>query len=193
MEKTIYGIKITFIEPLLGSQASREITTSYIATKTTPQDELAALTAAEEMEKRTTVFHRGEDGKPILFDYQVKGFFKEAASAVKEFGTIKQLKSKVETYIFIQPRQIKIVFPGQIEIQENPLRGMTAQGPRISLSRKERIKDATLECQIVVLGKIIKDELVQELLNYGKYMGIGQWRSGGFGRFRYELAKHGEK
>lgn len=44
-------------------------------------------TDATEMAPRSiTVFPRGEDGLPFLWDYQLRGFFKEAAGALKRSG-----------------------------------------------------------------------------------------------------------
>lgn len=197
MEKTIYDLKVYFEEPLLGSQTSREVTSEYVHSKATPDDEIAALTPAEELEKRTNVFHKDEkDGSPIIFDYQFKGFFKEAAAAVKQHGNIKQVKSKIETYLFVAPRRIKVLIPGPTDFKENPLRAMTAQGPRVTLSRKEAAhaevkpegqEGAKLELHLLTLGSVVPESLIRELLAYGKWCGAGQWRSGGFGRFDYDL------
>ena len=75
-------IKITFIEPILGTwPADPEVASKFIASKApdaaTIEDEIAASSVEEVVEKSMTVFPR-DNGEPILYDYQIKGFFKDA-------------------------------------------------------------------------------------------------------------------
>ncbi len=46
-----------------------------------------------------------------------------------------------------------------------------------------------VKCGITILPGEISEEVLTDLLDYGFYSGLGQWRNGGFGRFRYELKK----
>ena len=76
-------IRITFIEPILGTaSANEDIYREFIASKapdaSTTEEEVAALGVEEYAEKQMTVFPRTEDGVPFLYDYQIKGFFKDA-------------------------------------------------------------------------------------------------------------------
>lgn len=72
-------VRLTFLEPVLGTWPSNEnIARDFIASKapdaSTIEDEIAALGADAVAEKGKTVFPR-TDGQPILYDYQIKGFF----------------------------------------------------------------------------------------------------------------------
>ena len=72
-------IKLTFIEPVLGTWPSNEnVARDFIASKSpdanTIEDEVAAIGAEAVADKAMTVFPR-VDGKPVFWDYQIKGFF----------------------------------------------------------------------------------------------------------------------
>ena len=76
-------VRLTFTEPLLGTwPANQNVAREYIASKgpdaATIEDEVAALGADAAVDKAMTVFPRNEAGQPILYDYQVKGFFKDS-------------------------------------------------------------------------------------------------------------------
>lgn len=203
MEKTIYNLKITFTEPILGTQPQKDVAMEYLQDKARSKgidvaDENETL--PEIIEKGTTVFHK-LDGKPIYYDYHVKGFLKESAqvqNGLKVGSTeVKQLRSKIDNNVFVEPRRIVLNVPdgGKIEYLERPLRAMTAQGPRVSLARSEMLPEGTtLECRIVVLDTAksreqITEPIIRALLDYGKYKGFGQWRNASYGRIKYELFK----
>lgn len=130
----------------------------------------------------------------MLFDFQVKGFLKNAASVLngKVYGGVRNLRSKVNNLVFVIPRQIPLILPAGegIEYLERPLRAETAQGPRVALARSEMLPEGThFRCGLEVLPGEIGEEVLRDLLDYGYFMGIGQWRNGGFGTFRYELRR----
>lgn len=148
--------------------------------------------AAGTLEERGwTGFHTDkETGRPMLYDYHFKGFLKEAASVIKQWpqkgdssAVVKQLASKVSKFLFVRPR--KILLP-QIapEPLERPLRAQTAQGPRVTLVRSDVIKaGAQFDIRLVALsGGGFTKALIEALISYGKFQGLGQWRSGGYGR-----------
>ena len=88
--KTI-KVKLTFTEPLLGTwPADQNVAREYIASKgpdaSTIEDEVAALGADAAADKAMTVFPRNDAGAPILYDYQVKGFFKDACGMLGRIG-----------------------------------------------------------------------------------------------------------
>ena len=143
------------------------------------------------MEKGKTVFAKGADGKPFLYDYQIKGFFKGACGALRKVkGTasekIKAYKKDIDTVIFVFPRHIE--FEGVEEVKEcqRPLRVQTPQGERVSLAISEEIPGgASIKFRIECLSDD-HEIAVREWLDYGKYSGIGQWRNSGKGRFVWE-------
>ena len=91
--KTI-KIKLTFTEPILGTSPTNEdIYRDFIGSKApdaaTIDDEVAALGVDAVAEKGMTVFPRLPDGTPFLYDYQIKGFFKDTCGGLKRVpGTL---------------------------------------------------------------------------------------------------------
>ena len=192
-------IKITLIEEMLGTKAAnKEVFASFIASKAPDGDKRKEeLDTAEHREEAgTTVFHQ-QNGQIGIWDYQVKGFFKDAAGAMNRFdndarGGLEKLsayKSKIDGCIFVFPRfiPITIVPGGTVGICERPLRAETAQGPRVSVCRSESIPaGSTIEFEIKILSKELKP-YVDAWLSYGQLRGLGQWRNSGKGRFSVEV------
>lgn len=192
-------VKLTFTEPVLGtSPANEEVYRDFIGTKApdaaTVEDEVAALGADAVVEKGMTVFPRLDDGTPFLYDYQIKGFFKDTCGGLRKVkGTrsekIKAFKKEIDKLIFPEPRCIPILFSGDITECQRPLRAQTMQGERVSLAISEQIPaGATVEFSIVMLSDD-HEEAVREWLDYGRFSGIGQWRNSGKGRFTWEEIK----
>lgn len=189
-------VRLTFTESILGtSPANEEIYRDFIGAKapdaTTVDDEVEALGVDAVVEKGMTVFPRMEDGTPFLYDYQIKGFFKDTCGGLRKVsGTvsskIKAYKKEIDRLIFPEPRCIPIKFDGVIGECQRPLRAQTAQGERVSLAISEEIPaGATVEFTIVCLSDD-HEKAVREWLDYGRFSGIGQWRNSGKGRFTWE-------
>lgn len=189
-------VKLTFTEPLLGtSPANEDVYRDFIGSKApdaaTVDDEVAAIGADAVVEKRMTVFPRLEDGTPFLYDYQIKGFFKDTCSGLRKVkGTksekIKAFKKEIDRLIFPEPRCIPIRFEGEVGECQRPLRAQTAQGERVSLAISEQVPaGATVEFTVVCLSDN-HEKVVREWLDYGRFSGIGQWRNSGKGRFTWE-------
>ena len=193
-----YHITLTFTEPLLGTAPlNKELYGDYIATKA-PEGSVTSdeLESVEELtEKGTTGFHRIDDGSPILYDYMLKGFFKDACGMLARAS--ESSSSKVRAYrkiidglVFVTPRRIPISMNGgAIAILERPLRAQTAQGERVALARSEMIPEgASIAFNLLILGQVT-ETLLREWLEYGALRGLGQWRNGSYGRFAYELSR----
>ncbi len=188
-------VKITFTEPLLGTlSGNKDIAEEFIVGKHPdgPQDdELHAERPEGDVEKASTIFPR-EDGKPFLWDYQIKGFFKDACSMLRRVAGTKSSKltahrKVIDGVIFPGPRKIFIDIVGEIEWCERPLRGQTAQGERIALARSESIQEgSSITFHISCLDKKY-EKYVKEWLDYGALRGLGQWRNSGKGRFTWEM------
>ncbi len=189
-------IKIMFTEECLGTKAANpDVFADYIASKhpdgTPAKDELETAEHCEEA--GTTVFHRDDEGRPMLWDYQVKGFFKDACGAMRratdsKSAELKAYKTVIDGTVFVMARKISLMLPEAtaVGICERPLRADTAQGPRVSLCRSETVPAGTT---MVVTIKLLQDSLlpyVREWLDYGCLRGIGQWRNSGKGRFVWE-------
>ena len=189
-------IKLTFLESILGTCPSNsDLYRDFIATKapdaSTIEDEVAAIGAEAVADRGMTVFPRLDDGTPFLYDYQIKGFFKDTCGGLRKVkGTesekIKAYKKEIDKLIFPSPRCIPILFDGEIGECQRPLRAQTAQGERVSLAISEEIPaGATIEFSITLLNDG-NEKAVREWLDYGKFSGIGQWRNSGHGRFTWE-------
>lgn len=199
MKLTSYQLKIVFLTPVLGSQPTKQVASEFLARKAgfgeLPEAEIESLPDA--LERGTTVFHKDAKGTPMVAHHHVKGMLKNAAQVFngKVVGGVKNLKSKVNNLVFIQPHLIPLTIPDgeEMTFNERPLRAETAMGPRVALARSEQLPEGTaFTCKIVVFPGEISENILRELLNYGMFMGLGQWRNGGYGQFRYELTKEDE-
>ena len=183
----ILQCKLTTIEAMLGTASNnKELHSEFIASHApdapSREEEIEAVGVEEVIEKGMTVFSRNKDGQPILWDYQIKGFFKDACGVLRKVkGTksskIKAYKKEIDGLIFVQERQIPVQTAEEMGSCQRPLRAQTAQGERNSLASSEEIAaGAKLEFSILVMS----DDLVpavKEWLSYGKLRGLGQWRN----------------
>lgn len=190
-------IRITFTEELLGTASGNpEIHREFIASKAPDaggtEEEVAAIGVDGVVEKSMTVFPRNPAGEPVLFDYQIKGFFKDACGVLRRVpdsksSKIKAYKKEIDGLVFVSPRMIPLNMPAPMGECQRPLRASTAQGERVALSHSEAAPaGTTIEVEIQCLTKDMLD-LAEECLEYGSLRGIGQWRNSGKGRFTYEV------
>ena len=189
-------VKITFVEPILGSaSANPDIHREFIASKAPDaegrEEEVAALGVDAVEKKEMTVFPRTEDGRPCLWDYQIRGFFKHACSMLKnvkgtESSNIKAYKKYIDGLVFVNERKIPLMFEGEIGNCQRPLRAQTAQGERIALANSEMCPaGTTAEFTVKCLQDGLLDA-VREWMDYGSLNGLGQWHNSGMGRFTWE-------
>ena len=198
-------VKITLNEEMLGmSPANADIYREYIASKSpdaaTIDEEVASVGVDAVEEKGITVFPRMEDGTPFLWDYQIKGFFKDTCQMLSKAGkagyeggkacaALKAYKKAIDGLLFVSPRKIPVSLSGEIGFCSRPLRAMTMQGERVSLAKSETCPaGSTIEFEITCLDKNL-EKMVVECLNYGSMRGLGQWRNSGKGVFSWEEVK----
>lgn len=108
----VFKVKVMFVDEVLGTLPSdKEIYGTFIASNApdapTREQEIADLGVEAVEQKGITVFPKTEDGKPYIYDYQWKGFFKEAGRAMNRVkGTatsgIKAFLKIVDTNIFVE-------------------------------------------------------------------------------------------
>ncbi len=208
--KTLH-CKITFTEGLLGTAPGSEtVYQDFVGSKAPDaqslEEEVAALGTEEVIANGMTVFPRTEDGKPFLYDYQIKGFFKDACgclsrvagkdpetgkkkAAVNESGKMKAYKKIIDGLIFVKPRKIPLVFEGEVGVCERPLRAQTAQGERVALAMSEEIPAGATAAFDVICMSDEHEAAVREWLDYGIWRGLGQWRNSGKGSFACEISE----
>lgn len=193
-------VRVTFTEPLLGTWPSNEnVARDFIASKApdaaTVEDEIAAIGVDAVAEKGKTVFPRVA-GQPVLYDYQIKGFFKDTCGMLTRVKTtkssaLKAYKKIIDGLIFVEPRHIPIHLSGEIGECQRPLRASTPQGERVSLALSEEIPaGSSIEFEITLFDEKAHKDAVLEWLDYGRLRGIGQWRNSGKGRFVFEVLKN---
>ena len=195
---TVTKVRLTFTDELLGtSSGNPELHREFIASKAPDaakmEEEVAVLGVDAVEEKSMTVFPRLADGTPFLYDYQIRGFFKEICGAMKAIsGTksskVKAHKKKVDNTIFVEPREIPLDLHGmRLGNCQRPLRASTMQGERVALANSEVCPEGTT-CEFSVLCMVDDDaDMLREWLEYGRFKGIGQWRNSGKGRFTFEI------
>lgn len=188
-------------ERLLGTCPPKEAYRNYILSKAPVPDDEETLAELDSVQTSVggddgpvTGFHRDADGIYLL-DYQVKGFLKESGNNMKghvwnaktkKCSGIKNLKSKLDNFVFVFPRWIWLAQQpaGQFA---RPLRAETAMGPRVCIATSEYL-DPGIEIRVkisIMPNQEIGWETIAQLLDYGRYKGIGQFRNGSFGRFEY--------
>lgn len=199
-------VRLTFLKPVLGTKPSDpEIHSRFVASKApdakTMEEEIAALGVEAVEEKGKTVFYKMEDGTPYIKSYQVKGFMKEAARALKKVpgsltSKLTAYLKRVDNYIFVygdMPQDDEIIplyMPLDLDLNETdcqrPLRAQTMQGERVALAHSEEAPDGTWAEFKVVCMDPNDFKYVREWLDYGQFKGLGQWRNSGKGRFTWE-------
>jgi len=193
-----YRWVVTMTEPILGSQpGDKTLAQAYIEGKIIEMtgEERPSDEVLPDLDKGTTGFYRmaKDDDRPCLMDYQVKAFLKETGGAFNGHRGVKNLRLKVDNFVMVRPRKVLLHIPegGGITYLERPLRGMGPLGPRTALARSEMLPEGTgFEVVLHVFEKGGIDEpMLRDLMEYGEYKGLGQWRNGGWGRFTSVLEK----
>lgn len=197
MDQHIYHVELELLTPMLGTvPKDPEVYATYIASKgEDTEDEVE--TVPEDLEaKGWTGFHHNDDG-PILYDYVLKGFFKDACGMLRRASGSKSEKITahkkiIDGLVFVEPRQIPIMLSGELDMIERPLRAQTAKGERVALARSDAAPEGSrIAFTITLLGNKISEALLTEWFEYGRLRGLGQWRNSGMGRFevvRFEKA-----
>lgn len=190
--------ELTLTEEMLGTAAANpDIHREYIASKSpdaaTIEQEVEAIGVDEAVEKAMTVFPKLADGTPFIYDYQIRGFFKEVCGAMKKIkGThsekLKAHKKEIDCNIFVEPRCIPLNLNGGLmDSCQRPLRASTAQGERTALAHSETVPEGTTMQFTVICTNEDDGKYVKEWLAYGRYKGLGQWRNSGKGKFDAKL------
>lgn len=222
-------VRLEFIDDLLGTASGDpDIHGTYVAGKINDakkakeviaslseeerdrrvQEEVEAvkrLDVDSELQKGKTVFPRNANGEPILWAYQIKGFFKSACSACQKIpgsasSGVKAYKKKIDLGVFVFPdvdditgREIVIHTDKPIGDCQRPLRAQTPQGERVAISDSESIaKGAWIEFYITSLAGEKDREIIEEWLDYGRYNGIGGWRNSSKGSFLWDYVDEDE-
>lgn len=210
-ENSKLKVRLTLLEQCLGTKPGNdELLRDYIVSKSGDEVKMAEEMKAREedvntedaIEKKMTFFDK-QAGHPYIWDYMVKGFLKEAWKTVKgikgsKCSEFKAYKQKIDNVIFLadEDRTIffkdgngKLVEGSAVTEKERSLRAQTMQGERVALARSESVPaGSTLTFTFIFLEPEL-EACVRECLDYGFYKGLGQWRNGGYGRFKWQEVK----
>jgi len=187
-------VTIRLTEKLLGTAPrNKNVYGKYIAAKKLEMDDdmfhEETQTIEEVEDKGWTGFHKDENGL-FLFDYLIKGFLKSGFEVSMEMCAIDKVvayKKWIDLLVFVWPRRIYLGCDEPDGVLERPLRTMTPKGPRVALSRSDYIdegREISFVVEVLKNKKNLAWDSVEQAFDYGRYVGLGQWRgSGGFGRF----------
>jgi hypothetical protein len=197
IESKKFKVELTFTELLLGTvPKDKEVYQTYIESKAPPAtetgDELESLEDLEE--KGWTGFHTMDDGRPMIYNYAIKGYFKDACGMLRRVSgsrssKLKAYKKVIDGLVFVDPRMIPIDLPEgeEITILERTIRVETPKGPRVALTRSDACPvGSTMTFYLRVLAGV-SEALLKEWFDYGYDRGLGQWRNGGYGSFEYNI------
>ena len=117
-------VKLTLTEEALGMMPNdKEIHETYIAGNApdapSMEEEIAAVGVEGVVEKTMTVFPKLDDGTPFFWDYQIRGFFKDAIGMLRRVKSNKcakltSYKKVVDGLVFVNERKIPIHCSGPI-------------------------------------------------------------------------------
>lgn len=127
-------------------------------------EEFVSEKKLDEIQKALTVFPRTTAGDVAFFDYQARGYIKEAARVFIGLGfdcmgalSNWSYKQAIDSYVFVEPRWIPILGPDgkpikKCPILQRPLRAETMQGPRVCLASSEVVPaGSTVEFLVKVM------------------------------------------
>ncbi|MDR1523185.1 MAG: hypothetical protein LBS29_04475 [Endomicrobium sp.] len=191
-------VKLTFTEQALGlSPSSPDVYTKYIASKypdtSILKEEIDAI-SVDETVKSMTIFPKLEDGTPFIWDYQIKGYFKDTCGMLSrlkdndettESSKLKAYKKEIDGLIFVSPRKIPITISGHLSTMERPLRISGIQERSVLYVSETIPAGSTVQFEIMLLKSSLKRPVL-EWLDYGRLRGFSQWRNAGWGRFEYK-------
>ena len=162
------------------------------------------LSSSEEEKRSWTGFHSDEQGI-FIYNYMIKGFLKaatEVCMAVSAIDKIPSYRKWIDLLVFVEPRKIRFLKSSDETSEylkepdgclERPMRIIGPKGPRTALSRSDIISSGrVIEFYISILQnkKEITWPNIEQALDYGKFVGLGQWRgSGEYGRIKLVEAK----
>ncbi|MGN0776041.1 MAG: hypothetical protein ACI4MM_05110 [Candidatus Ventricola sp.] len=189
---------------ILGSQpADPDVRTAFLANMINPEkaEEEAKKLPLDQQKRNLTVFLRDE-GCVCICDYVIKGFLKEAIKVLKGQVKVANGASKIDNQVLITPAYLVFTRDGEdLDVAdgdlERPLRAMTMQGPRVSVTASEVIAPpweltftiALLEGEKTARSEALTFDVIEMLLDYGSFKGLGQWRNAQNGRFTWERVK----
>jgi hypothetical protein len=204
MKKSEIKIRITLTEEMLGMAAAPDVHEKYIASRAPDaakiSEEIEAIGVDAVIEEKQTVFPK-ENGIPFVWDYQIKGMFKDACGMLRRVSgsnssQITSYRKVIDGMMFPYPRKMLMTLPDGAKTGncQRSLRADTPQGSRIALANSETVPPGTtFEFGVLILeppvkkGKPTLQDCLIEWLEYGTLRGLHQWRNSGKGKFTFDI------
>lgn len=148
---------------------------------------------------------------PFIFDYQLRGMFKDACGLLSraknnKSSDLKAYKKQVDGNIFVAPRKVAFNVaesyvddngievsaydpenPGRLRLMARPLRTSGPTGERSAIAISEVMPPmSSIKFEVLMTNKNLRP-VIEEWLDYGLVRGLGQWRNSGIGTFRWRL------
>jgi len=154
----------------------------------------------EEKPRPSTVFPRDEQGNPIMWNYQVKGMFKDVCRSLRLIknspeSKLTSYKKRIDGLIFVYPRKIPFILPegGETSWCVRTLRVSGPKGERVTVARSQQLPAGTkIRFKIKSLDPMLMN-FVDSWLDYGIDRGLGQWRNSGMGTYTWRDLLGGEE
>lgn len=215
---------LTMLEPMLGTMSGNpDVHAEYIASRVSrdrgddqtveeqagreaeevdvAKETAGALSVEDAIIKEMRLFPKDKDGL-FLFDYQIRGMYKENIKNLietREITTLSIYRTAyvVDSYVHVFPRRIRLLQPDGSPWMEapdkltRPLRAQTPRGERVALATSQMLPAGTIvkfETHVLNTGRgvaALKPEDIIKALEFGKYKGLSQWRGGGYGRYEH--------
>ncbi len=173
-------------------EVSGDQTEDEMETEVDEEVETAPVALSEE-EMKSTGFHSDDHGL-FVYDYFLKGFFKEVGNTLKKSLDVSALRGKIVKNLFVEPRRIHIMdASGNFKEEpdgtvERPIQIMGKKGPRQALAKSDKVDaGSTLDFSLKLYPEFNPkkwQEIITSILGYGSDQALGQFRTGGYGKIR---------
>ena len=158
-------------------------------------EQVAEQVEAEAIEaNKVWVGFKHDKEKGLYVDsYHLKSHLKDAASVLRGYADIRNFKAKFSERVFMSDEPIYLSKDKPDGFWEHPVHVMTLQGPRSALKRNDYVEGVTLQARFRVLAdKVITEDTLQQMFEYGSVCGFGAERGLGNGRYTFTLTKQEE-
>jgi len=126
----------------------------------------------------STQFYRDSNGQPAIAVPQIMGCLNEAAE---------RLNLRVPVAVRVLSNEKRIAISGKLEVESRKRRFRGRDGTqRVRFVRSEIIRNALVQFEV----ETDDPDNLPALFEYaGKFIGMGQWRKAGHGRFTAEVTR----
>ncbi len=127
-------------------------------------------------------------------EHQIRAHMKDCGNQIRELLGISGLKAKIANKVFLETERFYFTKNGGTPVTEidgvweHGIRIWTPQGERSALKRNDYIENASLKFTVKVLNdKVITEDILKTVLDYGSDHGIFSERGMGYGKYSYTI------